>query len=84
MLDQPAADQRGNGGGNGARRRPGADRLAARLAFEGAVEQGEAVGQQQRRADPLQGAAGEQRFERAGDGANQRGDAEQRSTDHQP
>ena len=66
-----------------ARRRPGADRLAARFALECAVEQGEAVRQQQRRADPLQGA-GEQHLERAAQRADWRSEAEQRGPDHQP
>ncbi len=58
-------------------RRPGADRAAARLAGEGAAQDGQAVGHQQRRAQPLQAATGQQPAEARRDGADDRRQGEQ-------
>ncbi len=75
MLDQPAADQRRDGRGDRSGGGPGADGLAARLAFIDPIEQSKAVRQQQACPDPLKGAAGKQRLERAAYGTDERADA---------
>src|SRR5437773_5837202 len=65
-LDQPAAEDRSNGGSDGAKARPGADSASAIFLAKGAADNGETAGDKQRRAESL-GSAGH--YQRADSGS---------------
>ena len=75
-ADQGAAAGRADHGRDPGPGRPGADRLAARLALEGRGDDRQRAGHQQRPGDPLQGAGADQELVGRGDRAERRGGAE--------
>ena len=77
VIDDPAAQQRADGGGDGGEARPGADGAAAFALGEGSADQGQRTGNEQRRADALQRPRGDQLRCIARETAAQRGQAEQ-------
>ena len=82
-VDQPATEQRRNRAGDRPRRRPAADRAAARLAGEGGAQDGEAVRQQHRRAEPLQRPGAKEDVEARRRRAEQGGEGEEQDAAEQ-
>ncbi len=62
IVDQPPAEQRRDRSRRGSGRRPDSDGAPALLSLIGSVEQSQAVGQQQRRANTLRRPRGKQEF----------------------
>ena len=77
VIDDPAAQQRADGGGDGGEARPGADGAAAFALGKGGADQGQRTGNEQRRADALHRPRGDQLRGIAREAAAQRGQAEQ-------
>src|SRR6266508_1832951 len=82
-VDQPAADERADRGGHRGQAGPGADGAAAVLEPEGGLQDGQAAGGEQRAADALQHAAGDQHRQRRRDRAHGRGQREPDDADHE-
>ena len=68
VLDQPAADDRADRGGDRAESRPRADRAPALGVVERRADDREAARHEERRADALQRAAGDQHARRSARG----------------
>ena len=66
MIDEPAAEDGTNRGGNGAEAGPGADRAPAFFFSKGAADNGEAARNEKRGSKSLSGARNNQLANRAG------------------
>jgi hypothetical protein len=83
VVDERAADERPDGGGDAPEARPGADRLRPVGRDEGALDHRQAARGQQRPAHALQHAGDDQRLRVGRDAAQQGGEGEPRRADHE-
>ena len=79
VIDDPAAHQRPDGGGDGGDACPGADGAPAFTLGEGRADEGKRTGYEQRRAGALHGPGRDQLHDLAREAAAQRRRAEQRN-----
>ena len=78
-----AADERPDGAGDAAEARPGADRLTAILLHEGGIDDGEAARCEQRTANALERARGDQHLDVGRQRAQRRGNREPDGAEHE-
>ncbi len=82
-VDEPAAEERTDGGGDTAEAGPRADRPAALAGFERGLEDRQAARREQRRADSLDDPGGDQRVHVRGDRTGDRGRGEHSGADEE-